>query len=191
MTIFHLSYLLLWALALVLALASVVLLYLLAQLQTRSDRSWVGYEARFLGRELTFSSAKDLRSGQEPASRPFRSRTHVVLILSPNCGSCSSLISELKSEPQNEIGGVPLLLLCTGEFERCKAAVTGVHLAQVLALNGRDDATKSILLLGSPTAVVVNEAGIVVDIRHSASYIHQEYRGVHRETEYEQRIRRQ
>jgi hypothetical protein len=167
MTLFHMSYALLWGLALVLVLASVILLYLLAQLEARIGRATTaGYGINLIGSELSIALAKDALSGVVPDTRAFRNKLHVVLALTPGCGTCRRLINELKAEPHREIAGIPLMLLCMGGFEQCKAAVADLRLTTVCVLDVRDDATADLWLAGFPAALVVDEAGIVIDVRH-------------------------
>jgi hypothetical protein len=169
MNLFQFSYVLLWLLALVLALASVVLLYLLAQLQARVARTGTGYGAKFIGRQLPFSSAKDVHTSVTTRVPVFDHRPHVVLLLSPNCGTCRSLLDEITAATDGDVAGLPLLLLCMGSFDACKSAVAKIHSVPVLVLDVRNDETSDLWLAGFPAAFILDDTGVVIDVRHPLS----------------------
>lgn len=168
-TLFQASYVLLWVLALVLALASVVLLYLLAQLQTRAGHADTGYGIKLIGRPIPGTSEKDALSGVPMDTRPFDHERHIALVLSPDCSTCRSLMSELKANQSGDIAELPLWLLCMGDFERCQGAVADLRSFPVLVQDVRDEETIDLRLAGFPAALVLDETGTIVDVQHPLS----------------------
>ena len=166
MTLFQLSYLLLWVLALVLALASVVLLYLLARFQERVARTGTGYGAKFIGRELPFSFAKDAHSGTATRVQAFEHRPHVVLLLSPDCGSCRSLLSELAAATEQHLADLPLSLVCVGSLDACQAAIAKIHSVAILLQDVRNGDPSDLRFVGFPAAFMLDDTGVVTDVRH-------------------------
>ena len=168
MTVFQLSYAMLWALALVLGLASVVLLYLLAQLQARAGQASAGYGVNLIGRPIP-GKAKDGFSGVSIDVRPFEHQSNIALVLSPDCSTCRNLMSELKANQSGDIAELPLWILCMGDFDRCQAAVSGLRFFPVLVQDVRDQEAIDLLRVGFPAAIVVNQAGIIIDVHHRMS----------------------
>jgi len=168
-TLFQLSYALLWILALVLIPISIVLLYLLAQLQPRS-RLLLHDETKMIGRKMPALSASELSSGVVRQISEFRGLLHVVLVLSPDCGPCLRLMEEIKSTSRGDPTQFSLLLLCKGQFERCRAVVGDIQGFPVLAFDATGAETAGLWLAGVPATIIVDDAGTVVDVRHPASF---------------------
>lgn len=103
MTLFQLSYLLLWVLALLLIPVSVILLYLLAQLGVQIKREGVGQGNNLIQRAMPAFPVTDLATGLIQSSGWYPGRTHVVLAVSAGCNSCRSLLQELSSKTAAEL----------------------------------------------------------------------------------------
>jgi hypothetical protein len=165
-TLFQLSYLLLWVLAIVLVPISVILVYLLAQLGTQSKRDGSGYGNNLIGRQLPEFLAVDAASGFKSSIHIFPGQIHVVLALSSGCTSCKSLMQELSSASSHDVAEIRMLVLCMGDLETCGAAVAGIDSVPVYLHDVRDDSSADLWLAGFPAALVVDESGFVADIRH-------------------------
>ncbi len=169
MTLFQVSYLLLWTLAIALVPISAVLLYLLAQLEDQFKREGTGYGNNLIGRKLPTFSAKDPSSGAVRDIHQFPNRIHVILALSPDCTTCRSLMKELSSTASSDLARIRLFVLCMGDLERCKAAVADVRSVPVLVHDEKGDSTSDLWFVGFPAALVIDESGVVVDVRHPLS----------------------
>jgi hypothetical protein len=167
-TLFQLSYALLWILALVLVPVCVVLLYLLARLQA-TPRYAFPAGAQLIGKKMPVFSAKDPRTGAPREVEAFRGQIHAILALSPDCGSCLRLMNELKSHPIGDLTQARILLLCMGSLERCQAPIADIHSVPVLVLDVMDDKTEQLWLTGLPAVLIVNEAGVIVDVKHAST----------------------
>jgi hypothetical protein len=169
LTLFQLSYLLLWILAVALVVVAIVLLYLLAQLHSQL-RLAPPRRVNLVGLKFPAFSAKHPMSGETSDNRVFKGQLHAILAVSPNCGSCFRLINELKACCESDLAQVPILLLCLGSLERCRLAVDGIHSIQVLVLDVKDGEAKDLWLIGFPATVIVNEAGHIVDVSHPSTF---------------------
>lgn len=168
-TLFQLSYALLWMLALTLIPISIVLLYLLAQLQARGGHS-LHDESKLIRQKMPDLSAQELPSGAVRPINELRGQLRVVLVLSPDCASCLRLIEEIRSVSPSDVASIPLLLLCKGQFERCRAVIADIQRVPALALDWRDAEAAGLRLAGVPAAIFVDHAGTVIDVRHPTSF---------------------
>lgn len=167
MTLFQLSYLALWILALVLVPVSVALLFMLGQLR---EQAGPGYRHHLLGRKMPAFSAKD-SSGTERRIDEFLDKSRVVLVVSSGCDSCRKLLDDLALRPEEDLEAIGLILVCVGDFRSCSRALSGIHAIAALSLDPRDknDETIDIILAGYPAALLLSDAGVIVDVRHPLS----------------------
>lgn len=166
MTLFQVSYLLLWALAIVLIPVSIVLLYLLAQLESQFKREGTGHGNNLIGRKLPGFQVTNVRTGKVENGIGYPGQVHVVLALSDGCNTCRSLMRELAATPSADLKYIRLLVLCMGELEGCKKAVSDIHAVPTYVHDARVEATADLWMAGFPAALVVDASGIVVDVRH-------------------------
>jgi hypothetical protein len=169
MTLFQLSYLLLWVLAILLVPVAVILLYLLAQLERLHRREGVGYGNNLIGRKFPAFSAVAASTGSVRPIDDYKDQLHVVLAVSSDCNTCRGLMAELASMTRHELSTVRLILLCMGDSGRCQEAVAEIGAVPVYIYDNREDATEDLRFAGFPAALVVDESGMVVDVRHPLS----------------------
>lgn len=169
MTLFQFSYLLLWALAIVLVPVAVILVYLLAQLESLHRREGSGYGNNLIGRKFPAFSAIDAVTGEMRPVAEFSGQTYVVLLVSPGCNTCRSLIAELTAMTSRKLAQTRVLVLCMGDQGRCTDELRDIRTVPVFAHGEKIEATADLWLAGFPAALVVDDSGMVVDVRHPLS----------------------
>jgi hypothetical protein len=169
MTVFELSYALLWVLALVLVVATVLLLYLLAQLQEQFGRESSGFGNNLIGRKLPAFQPIDASTGVVRRLDEFGGHEHVILMLTPHCSACKSLAAELKNTSEGKLASLRLLMLCMGGDADCRSVSREIRSVPVLLWDANDDATSELWYVGFPAALIVDGDGLVVDVRHPLS----------------------
>jgi hypothetical protein len=172
MTTFMLSYLLLWLLAILLVVATAVILYLSAQLEAKSALVTQGATlslSKAVGSKAPKFAGYHVATGEAWGIETFRDHAHVVLAISPRCQACARLVRELTAIPKKELEGVRLVLLCTGDFEMCSAAVSKVHSVTAIVRDASDMANSYSWLSAVPAALIVDERGVVLDAEHPTS----------------------
>jgi hypothetical protein len=167
MTLFHLSYLLLWLLAILLIPVSFVLVYLLAQLESQFRREGLGHGNNLIGRRLpTFGGIEAATGAAQRIDEVVRGQRYIILAVSAGCGSCASLIKELSSAQIGGISDIRILVLCMGEQGQCRSAMADLRSIPVYLLDARDDSTVDLWMVGFPAALFLDEFSIVADVRH-------------------------
>jgi hypothetical protein len=79
------------------------------------------------------------------------------------------MMQELAATTSTDFSETRLLVLCIGDLERCKDAVSDIHSVPVYVHDARVESTAELWLAGFPAALIVDEAGFVVDVRHPLS----------------------
>lgn len=174
MTLFQLSYALLWGLAILLVLASVVLLYLLANLKAQAGRAAgtsVGGHA-LVGHSIADLRCKEMHSGKPGLLGDHLGDRNVVICLSVSCGVCRGFLNDLLQRPSG--GEVTFVALCMGELKYCKSLVSSVssgssRAGPVPLVVYDNNERREILTIGTPAALLVNKAGMVIDVLHPSS----------------------
>lgn len=170
MTLFQVSYLLLWIFAILLVPISIVLVYLLAQLETLFKREGLGHGNNLIDRKLPTFDVIDVSSGVvHRFDDVVRGQWHIILAVSAGCGSCASLLKELSSSPIGDIFEIRPLVLCMGELDQCRSAVADLRSVPAYVLNVRDDSTIDLWMAGFPAVLIMDETGLVADVRHPLS----------------------
>lgn len=169
MTLFQLSYLLLWVLAVFQTAVSVIAVYLLAQLRVQIMREGVGQGNNLIERPMPVFPVTDIASGLVQQSGWYTGQTHVVLAVSAGCGSCRGLLQELSSRSAADLSEIHLLVLCMGDAELCKEEAKGIQAVPVYVHEVKVESSADLWRVGFPAALVVDEEGVVVDVRHPLS----------------------
>jgi hypothetical protein len=166
MTAYHLSYALLWLLAILLLPTCAVLLYVLTQLKEQFSREAAGFGNNLINRKLELLPTKDAVTGVARDFDTFPGETHIILVASPGCASCKSILAELASTTRGSLSDLRIAILCMGNFERCRAALADIQSVPTLVVDVNNDITSDLWFIGTPATIVVDREGIVADVRH-------------------------
>ncbi len=172
MTLFQLSYLTLWAVALVLAPLTAVLLYqfslILAMNRLHENSGASGAQTTLAaGRLMPEFSGQDLRSGLFRGTNEWKGTRFVLLALSPTCATCKLLALELTTPSHNVLLDTTVVALCVGSHIACRDALASAGSIPVLRVN--EDHARELTLAGLPIAITVDDKGVVEEIAHPNS----------------------
>lgn len=159
------TYVLLWILAGMLAVVTVVIVRDLSEIRSRvpaGSRQQNGLA--LLGERAPEFSAVSLRSGLSVHSADLRGRVITLCMLSTGCRDCIALIDELVSADVGTSSG--LILYCSGEPEACRTHMSRVPASIPILVDGDSHLISDFRVLGLPMVIIIDEHWTVVGYRY-------------------------
>ena len=171
--IFLASYILLWAVAIVLVPVAIILLYhysLIQRLQDHQNSHSPSRERLKVGGACPDYVAVDVFSGIARRGGEWAGSSHTVLALSLDCMSCKLLLADMTSKSESELINLGLIILCVGPVGSCRKAFS--PLQSVIPILAADSTEASILPFarhGLPVAIAINDRGRIALVENPKS----------------------
>lgn len=109
-------------------------------------------------------AALDLRSGESVQSSSFLGHQTVLLLLTPDCGECRRLVTQLTM--LSESIARRLVVYCHGANRRCQNVMTKVPAFVTVIVDEETDVTTAYQLRGFPAMIGLDEQWRIVGYRY-------------------------
>lgn len=178
MSMYQLSYGLLWTLAIALMPVCFALYRLMKKLKFQVLLQTArGVNGRaLLGQSLANLLCREVPSGQGRLLSHYLKEKNILLVISPHCNTCNVMLEDIRSYTPEKRGELNFITLCMARFNSChekdrEAPSSDVAAIPFLSVSKdmmqRDD--NDLWDVGFPAILFLDNSGVIVDVRHPVS----------------------